>query len=701
MIKGKYGIPALVRAFQRFEVIATAETLYHSLGIDGTQVTALDLCKAAREVGLRAKWYERIKGNLLTLPLPILICLDGKWSIIEKIEPDGSCLRYDVATDQLCKEPLPKITRDSPIVLLAEKEVQVSDVTFGIRWFSPALLRHIGQLRDVLALSLVLQLIALVGPLLFQNVIDQVLVSRGLASLHVLAIAMLALTIAEPIYSYVRSKIFTNLSNKVNAEWSAKLYRHLLTLPLNYFLQRQTGQIVARVREMDHIRQFLTGSALMLVLDIVFILMFITVMFSYATILAWLVVISLILYALFWLTIGPIIRDRVTKAYDANVLAIAYLTETITGIEVVKTTATEPDFLKRWQQVLACELREAFSAKKVAITAGQSINFIQKLTTACLLWLGVKTVLKGELTVGGLVAFNMLASHVTQPILRLAQIWQDFQHTMITLGRIGDILNTELETGSKGVASLPTIKGKIVFQYVSFRYQDHTPEVLSNLSFTIEAGTFIGITGPSGSGKSTLTRLLQRLYRPQKGSILVDGMDIAIVDTHALRRNMGVVLQDNMLFAGSILENITLCCPQATQDQIVEAAKLAGADEFISAFPQGYQTYIGERGSGLSGGQRQRIALARALLGNPKILMLDEATAALDYESQAAIMTNMPYIAHNRTIIMIAHRLGTIKHADSIFVLDQGRMAEQGTHQELLEQKGLYAKLWTIQTTRK
>lgn len=306
--------------------------------------------------------------------------------------------------------------------------------------------------------------------------------------------------------------------------------------------------------------------------------------------------------------------------------------------------------------------------------------------------------LKGELTVGGLVAFNMLASHVTQPILRLAQIWQDFQHTLITLRRIGDILNTESETGSKGVASLPTVKGKIVFQYVSFRYQDDTPEVLSNLSFTIEAGTFVGITGPSGSGKSTLTRLLQRLYRPQKGTILVDGMDIAIVDTDALRRSMGVVLQDNMLFAGSILDNITLCTPQATQDQVIQAAKLAGAAGFINVLPQGYQTHIGERGSGLSGGQRQRIALARALLSNPKILILDEATAALDYESEAAIMANIDAICRNRTVISIAHRLGTIKQAHHILVLDQGRMVEQGTHDTLLQQKGLYATLWAIQT---
>ena len=694
MIKGQYGIPALVRALAHFDLAITEETLYNNLGIDGSQLTALDLCKAAKTTGLRAKWYEKMDGN--QLPLPVLICLNQEWSVIEKIEPDGSCLRYDVATQTLCQEPLPEVTHQTPIVLLAEQEIEA--VTFGISWFLPAILRHIGQFRDVLLLSSMLQLLGLVSPLLFQNVIDRVLVSRGLASLHVLAIAMLALAIAGPLYSYLRSKIFTNLSSKIHAELSAKLYRHLLNLPLNYFLERQTGQIVARVREMDHIRQFLTGSALMLVLDLFFIVVFIGVLFSYASTLTWLVLGSLLLYGLFWLIVGPVMRFRLTKAYDASMRSSAYLTETITGIEVLKTTATEPNFLKRWQEILSIQLKKSFSAKQVGITAAQGISLIQKLTTACLLWLGVKIVLKGELTVGGLIAFNMLSSHVTQPILRLAQIWRDFQHTLITLGRIGDILATESEAGGKGMASLPSVKGKIAFEHVTFRYHDDAPEVLRNLSFTIEPGAFIGITGPSGSGKSTLTRLLQRLYRPQKGSILLDGMDTAVIDTHALRRSMGVVLQENMLFAGSILDNLTLCVPQAGQDQVIEAARLAGADGFINGLRQGYQTHIGERGSGLSGGQRQRMALARALLCNPNILILDEATAALDYESEAAIMASMPHIARNRTVIMIAHRLNTIKQADRIFVLDQGMIIEEGSHQELLQQKGLYARLWRIQT---
>ncbi|WP_375331268.1 type I secretion system permease/ATPase [Candidatus Tisiphia endosymbiont of Oplodontha viridula] len=701
MTKGTYGIAAIVRAAQHFQIVVTEESLAHKLGVDCRQLTALEVCKAARLVGLRAKWYQKVNINIASLPLPLLVCYDEQWSIIEQVEADGYWLRYDLASHQLYQESLPQSSSNTcniEIILLAENEVKVTDTKFSMYWFLPSVLKHIDQLRDVLLLSLMLQLISLVSPMLFQNVIDQVLVSRGISSLHILAIAMLLLAIAEPLYSHLRSKIFTNLSSKVNTELSARLYRHLLTLPLNYFCQRQTGQIVARIREMEQIRQFLTGSALMLVLDIIFILMFIAVMFNYSSTLTWLVLGSLTLYAIFWFIVGPILRYRVTKEYDASSLATAYLTETITGVEVLKTTATEPNFLKRWQQILASQLRATFSAKKVAITASQGINLVQKLTSALLLWIGVKIVLVGKLTVGELVAFNMLAGHVTQPILRLAQVWQDFQHTIIALRRIGDILDTESEAGNKGIASVPKLNGKIEFQYVRFRYQVDTPEVLKNLSFTVQAGEFIGITGPSGSGKSTLTRLLQRLYIPQHGRILVDGMDIAIADPTALRCNMSIVLQDNMLFAGTLYDNIKLCYPETSEDKVIQAAKLAGADSFIKSLPQGYQTIIGEKGSGLSGGQRQRIALARALLVDPRILILDEATSALDYESEAAIMANLDSICYNRTVISVAHRLNTIRYADRILVLDQGIIVECGTHSELLANQGMYFRLWTRQT---
>ncbi|MGI2299076.1 type I secretion system permease/ATPase [Candidatus Cardinium hertigii] len=692
---GTYGIPAIIRAAQSFQIVVTEALLSHKLGKDCHNLSWMDVCMAAKIVGLQSKYYKEIDFDLSNIPLPILVCLDGKWSVIEKVE-DGYWSRYDPDTDQVYKEPIANDTLS--VILLAEQEIQIKDVKFGFNWFLPSILRHTRQLRDVLALSLTLQFMALMGPKLFQNVIDRVLVSRALSSLKVLSIAILSLAITEPIFNYFRGKFFTNLASKINSELSSRLYQHLLMLPLDYFSKRQTGQIVARVREMNHIRQFLTGSALMLILDSIFILIFLIVMFNYSSILTCIVMGSLVIYGLFWLTIGPMLRQRVNKEYDASVLATAYLTETITGIEVLKTTATESDFLKRWKKILACQLQSTFLAKNIAIVASQGISFIQKLTSALLLWFGVKIVLANQLTVGGLVAFNMLANYVTQPILRLAQIWQDFQHTLIALRRIGDILDTTSEVGGKGVDTLPKLVGKIEFQHVRFRYEPDTPEVVKNLSFVIQSGEFIGITGPSGSGKSTITRLLQRLYIPQNGQILVDGMDIAIANPTSLRRNMSIVLQDNMLFAGSILENIKLCCPSASEEEVVRSATLAGANNFINELPQAYQTIIGEKGSGLSGGQRQRIALARALLINPSILILDEATSALDYESEAAIMSNIDQICQNRTVIAIAHRLNTIKYANRILVLDQGMITEQGTHTELLQKKGLYDKLWRMQT---
>lgn len=704
MITAAYGLPAVVKAAQAFQLVVTESALSHVLGVECQQLDALDVCRAASYAGLRAKWVPA-SGKIDTIPVPALVCFDGVWNVIEHIEATRWS-RYDPATQQLHEESLPSEERRSKmlIILLAEKMLKVSDVKFSLHWFLPSILRHKKQLRDVLALSFMLQMVALVTPMVFQNIIDMVLVHRGLSSLQVLSLAMLGLAIAEPVYSYLRGKTFAHFSSKVNAELSSRLYRHLITLPLDYFGQRQTGQVVARIREMTHIRQFLTGSALMLVLDSVFIVMFLGVMFYYAKPLAWIVIASLVLYALFWLIMGPILRFRVTKEYDASAIATAYLTETMTGIETLKTTGTEPDFLRRWQSILSCQLRATFVANKIGIGAGQGINLIQKLTSAVILWIGVKLVLAGQntpggdyLTAGGLVAFNMLAGHVTQPILRLAQMWQDFQHTLIALRRIGDILDSPSEVGRKGVATVPLLKGKIEFSHVRFRYSPDAAEVLQDLTFVIEAGEFIGITGPSGSGKSTLTRLLQRLYIPQTGQVLVDGMDLAIADPSSLRRNMSVVLQENVLFAGSIIDNIRLCSPEASEEEVIAAARLAGADEFITDFPHGYHTMMGERGNGLSGGQRQRVALARALLANPRVLILDEATSALDYESESAIMANMDQICHDRTVISIAHRLNTIRRANRILVVDQGRVVEQGTHEALLEQKGLYAHLWEQQ----
>ncbi|MEZ8788233.1 type I secretion system permease/ATPase [Vibrio splendidus] len=696
--KDNGGIDAVVYAGNHFHKKSTKTQLKHALGVNHSNLSDMQIREAADYIGLKSQ-VTKVKSNELdTLPLPVLIEIDNSWKVLTK-SADGSSLLYDPTTqlDQQSELSLSSQLSMYKVMLVADERLSNKEVKFGLSWFAPSIWRQKSQMRDVFFYAIALQIFALVSPLLFQNVIDKVLVGRSLSSLHVLAMAMLALAIAEPAYSYLRNTVFGHLASQVNAELSGRLYRHLVGLPLTYFKQRQTGQIIARVREMAQIRQFLTGSTLMLVLDLIFVAVFIAVMFHYASTLTWLVIGSLIIYFLLWLIAGPLIRKKVESEYESDADATTFLTEAVTGIETIKTTATEHRFLHQWQRILSQQLKRSFDAQKSGLIAGQSIALIQKLTAALLLWWGVSAVLNGELTPGELVAFNMLAGHVTQPVLRLAQIWQDFQHTLIALKRVGDILDEPKENSKQGLASVPELNGGIEFHNIRFRYHEDAPEVLANLSLEIKPGQFIGITGPSGSGKSTITRLLQRLYVPQHGQVLVDGMDLAIADPISLRRNMSVVLQDSILFSGSVADNIRLSKPQASDEEMRHAAQLAGALEFIEELPHGFDQPVGEKGSSLSGGQRQRVALARALLVNPRILLLDEATSALDYNSEAAIMSNMDEICRGRTVISIAHRLNTLRHADNILVLDKGQVCENGTHDELVEKEGLYAKLWKQQ----
>ncbi|CAM3159927.1 ABC transporter RTX toxin [Xenorhabdus nematophila ATCC 19061] len=691
-----YALDCIAYLGKQFHKVASVEQLQHTLGLDSLVLTDPQLREAADALELHSKLDRLTAKTAATVHLPALIELDQRWWVLSDVHPDRLTV-FDPTTGKHETHHLPG-EYEYKILLVVDKSLTRQQVKFGLSWFYPSILRQKSQLRDIFLFAIVLQLFALAAPLLFENVIDKVLVGRSISSLHVIGMAMLALALAEPLYSFLRNTVFGHMASQINSELSGRLYRHLVGLPLPYFKQRQTGQIIARVREMAHIRQFLTGSTLMLLLDLIFIILFLGVMFHYSSLLTWIVISSLVLYFLLWITVGPIIRRKVEKEYESDADATSFLTEAVTGIETIKTTATEKRFLYQWQRVLSQQLIQRFTTQKSGLAAGQGIALIQKVIAALLLWWGVRSVLNGDLSPGELIAFNMLAGHVTQPILRLAQVWQDFQHTLIALRRVGDILDEPMEHSKQGLASAPELAGQIEFNNIRFRYHADTPEVLANLSLSIKAGEFIGITGPSGSGKSTLTRLLQRLYVPQHGQVLVDGMDLAIADPVALRRNMSVVLQESILFSGSIADNIRLCKPNASDEEVYRAAALAGATDFIDAFPHKFAHPVGEKGNNLSGGQRQRIALARALLNDPKILILDEATSALDYESEAAIMSNMDEICRNRTVISIAHRLNTLRYANKIFVLDQGKVVGADSHDALVQQGGLYAQLWEQQT---
>ncbi|WP_368876307.1 type I secretion system permease/ATPase [Proteus vulgaris] len=670
------------------------ENVIHFIGKDNL-FNKWNILDAAHLLNLKCKFdildYENKNSHLINT----LIEINNKWYILKEIR-SKLLIIFDIKNNITIEYELDK-NQKLNIALFVNKQHNPLWNKFNITWFISTILKQKKSLLLVFILSCCSQLFALVNPLIFETLIDKVLTGRNLSNLHLLGYLLLLIAITEPVYLFLRDKLYTFISCQFSADFSGKIYQHLIRLPSSFFNQRQSGQIIARIQELSHIRQFMTGSALMLVLDLIFIIVFLSVIFTYSASLTWITLGALILYFTLWLILGPMIRYWVEQEYQANADNTSLLTEAISGIETIKITATESYFIEKWQYKLTEHINKRFSATQKTLLAQQVIFIIHKITTAIILWHGVNLIINTQMTVGELIAFNLFIAHITQPILRLAQCWQDFQQTTISLRRIGEILNAPTEHQYHGLATVPQITGSIDFSNVYFRYTHHTQDVLEALSFSIPAGQFIGITGRSGSGKSTITRLIQRLYTPQQGQIYIDGMDLAIADPLSLRQSISIVLQESFLFSGSIVENIRLSKPNANEQEIIEACQLAGALDFIEQLPLRFNTQVGEKGANLSGGQRQRIALARALLTNPRILILDEATSALDYISEAQILASLPQICQNRTVISIAHRLNTLAHADYIYVIDKGRVLEEGTHVGLLENNTLYYQLWKQQ----
>ena len=585
------------------------------------------------------------------------------------------------------------------LLMTSREHIAGQKRAFDISWFIPALVKYRKPLRDVLVGSFFLQLVGLASPIFFQLVIDKVLVHQSMTTLEVLAIGLATVLVFETLLSALRNWLFAHTSNRVDAELSAALFRHLVALPLSYFEARRVGDSVARVRELENIRNFLTSNAVTVVIDLFFTIVFFIVMYLYSPMLTLIVALTIPIYVLISVFITPPLRARLDEKFKRGAENQAFLVETVTGIGTLKSMAVEPRMRDRWEKQFAGYIKTGWDVTVLSNWGSHLIQLVSKLTTVAILFFGAQAVINGALTVGSLVAFNMLAGRVAQPILRLSQLWQDFQQVRISVDRLGDILNAPAEPEhNPNRASLPAIRGEIEFDKVRFRYRPDAPEALRGVNLEIKAGEMLGIVGPSGSGKSTLTKLVQRLYVPEQGRVLVDGTDLALVDPAWLRRQVGVVLQENILFNRTVRENIALANPTAPMEQVIAAAELAGAHEFILTLPHGYDTVIEERGSNLSGGQRQRLAISRALITDPRVLILDEATSALDAESEEIIQNNLGRIAEGRTVLIIAHRLSAVRPCNRIITVEAGEITEIGSHEELLQAGGRYAQLHAKQT---
>lgn len=685
---------------------------FHGIAINGEDIahqyvhdhemTVQDWLLAAKSLGLKAKLSKQKIDRLSLLALPALVWReDGQHFVLAKIDGDRYLIQdLELGKPVILSKEEFSLRYSGQVILVASRASILGQLAkFDFTWFIPAVIKYRRIFLEVLGVSVVIQLFALITPMFFQVVMDKVLVHRGFSTLDVITIALLVVTLFDVILGGLRTYIFAHTTSRIDVELGARLFRHLLSLPIAYFESRRVGDTVARVRELEQIRNFLTGQALTSVLDLCFSFIFLLVMWFYSGWLTLVVLISLPCYAFWSATISPILRSRLNDKFARNADNQSFLVESVTAIGTIKAMAVEPQMTRRWDQQLAAYVSSGFRVARLATVGQQGVQLIQKLVTVITLWLGAHLVINGKLTVGQLIAFNMLAGQVAAPVIRLAQLWQDFQQVGISVARLGDILNTPTENPTSRIA-LPNIKGQIDFEKISFRYRPDGAEILRDLNLTIKAGEILGIVGRSGSGKSTLTKLVQRLYVPERGRVLVDGNDLALADPSWLRRQIGVVLQENVLLNQSIRANIALADPGMALEKIMYAAKMAGAHDFIMELPEGYDTIVGEQGSGLSGGQKQRIAIARALVGNPRILIFDEATSALDYESERAIMQNMQAICKGRTVLIIAHRLSTVRMADRIIAMDKGVIVEEGTHQALLAKPdGYYRYLYQLQNS--
>jgi len=692
------GLLAFATLLALHRIAVDPAQLRHDLG-HAEPVTPQDLLRLARRMtGVRARLVATDWNGLASLPLPALAKGPQGWFLIGKAAADQVLVQYPGEEPRpLSREGLEAAWSGEVVLVTTREGIGGPAGRFDVTWFIPQIVRYRRLIGEVLGITLALNLLGLAAPLFFQNVIDKVLVHNTLATLQVLAFGLVAVSLWEVAFGWLRTRLFSETCQKIDVELGSRLFRHLLGLPLAYFEARRVGDTAMRVRQLETIREFLTNASLTVLIDPLFVLVFLVAMWVYSPILFAITLVTLPAYGVVAALLTRPMRSRIDEKFERSAASNAFLVESISGIQTVKAAAVEPQWQDRWERQLAGYSAASQQVVNLGNTGSQAIQLVAKLNLAAILYFGAAEVIAGGLTVGGLVAFNMFAQRVSGPVIRMAQLWQEFQQVRIAVDRLGDVLNQPGEPGAGSRTALPALRGHVRFEAVRFRYAPDGPWTLEDIAFDLPPGATLGIVGSSGSGKSTLTRLLQRLHTPAAGRVLIDGVDIAQIDPAWLRRQIGVVLQENLLFNRSIRENIALANPAMPLEPVVAAARLAGAHDFIVRLPQGYDTLVEERGVNLSGGQRQRLAIARALVTQPRILILDEATSALDAESEAIIQDNLQAMAQGRTVLIIAHRLSAIRQCERIITLEDGRIVESGSHDQLLGRGGRYAALYRQQ----
>ncbi len=671
-----------------------------SLKKQSVKISINEIAQLLSNLGLQIQKTRIFTKDATRLKVPTLISWGKSFAIISQSNKDGITLISPKEGKLQIKKELISSRFENYLDCLIPEKVRITpQENFGFQWFLPELKKYRVILSQVLFSSFIVQLFTLANPLIIQVIIDKVISQRSLDTLQVLGIALLVLTLVEGLLASLRTFLLTETTNRIDQRLGSEVIDHLLKLPLEYFDMRPVGELSTRIGELEKIRNFITGQGITTILDAMLSVVYILVMLLYSVKLTLIALLVIPIQVSLTFLGAPIFRRQFRESAEKNAKTQSHLVEILTGIQTVKSQNIEMVSRWKWQELYSKYIGATFRKIITGTLINQSGQILQKISQLLVLWFGANMVLSGKLTLGQLIAFRIISGFVTQPILRLTSLWQSIQELKVGFERLGDVINTNSESDEidKGKISLPTVNGNVRFDSLSFNFPRQKNLTLTNINFEVNKGSFIGIVGKSGSGKSTLMKLLARLYSPTSGKIFVDDFDIDKVELYSLRRQIGIVPQEPLLFSGTIRDNISINQENATDEEIIKASKIACADQFIMEMSEGYNTKIGERGASISGGQKQRIAIARTILSRPKLLILDEATSALDYETEFNVFKNINIEFKDSTIFCVTHRIPAVIDADQIIFMQNGSIVEKGTHKQLISMHGNYFSLYKKQ----